>query len=99
MHFPTVIRDLKVVVFFFSTPSPELETSKCPDHFLCHKQSTKATTCLIKTKKVYPRMYHPQRSTYIPMRCILFLQQGKKIGEQLGGGGGVGGVMEFQMAA
>lgn len=53
--------------------SPELQPSKCPDHFRCQLQTTKATMCLIKKDKVYPRLYPPQRFTYISMRCILFL--------------------------
>lgn len=54
--------------------SPEPQPSKCPDHFRCQLQTAKATTCLIKKDKVYPRLYPPQRFTYISMRCILFLR-------------------------
>lgn len=41
---------------------PELQPSKCPDHSLCHKQSTKATVCLIKktgfTREYIPTAFH-----------------------------------------
>lgn len=53
--------------------SPEPQPSKCPDHFRCQLQTTKATVCLIRKDKVYPRLYPPQHFTYISMRCILFL--------------------------
>lgn len=41
---------------------PEPQPSKCPDHFLCHKQFTKATMCLIKktrfTREYIPPAFH-----------------------------------------
>lgn len=41
---------------------PELQPSKCPDHSPCHKQSTKATVCLIKKTRFtlarIPQVFH-----------------------------------------
>lgn len=82
MPLPPVIWDLKVG---FCSPSPELQPSKCPDHFLCHKQSTKATACLIKTKKVYRRMYPrsiPHTSQWDASYFCLEKKK-KKVGEEV----------------
>lgn len=63
---------------------------KCPDHFPCHKQSTKATARLIKTKKGCPRTYPPQPSAIHPNEMHLISAAAREKKKQ----GRVGAVVE-----